>query len=490
MNKTADSVRLSRSPAREAGETIVVPVIMAGGTGSRLWPLSRQARPKQFLQLGGEATMLEETIGRLKGVDCTLPLVVCNEDHRFLAAEQLRQAGQEEARMLLEPVARSTAPALAIASMLAMRDHGDPIVVALAADHMIADTEAFQRALAVAVKAAKQDKLVAFGIVPKWAETGYGYIETGEAFGDGGAMTIARFVEKPDEATAKGYLEDGRHLWNSGMFVFRAGRFLDELKLQRPDVHEACSLATRSPVEDMHFTRIDAEAFARSPDVSVDYAVMEKTKDAVVMPLDAGWSDVGSWSALWDMLTKDEDGNVLDGDVMALDTKNTLVRSDYRLVATVGVSDLVVVETKDAVLVAAKESVEKVKAIVARLKEEGRSEAIVHRVVYRPWGHYDSIDLGERDQVKRITVNPGAKLSVQMHHHRSEHWVVVRGTAKVHKGENVILLTENESTYIPLGEIHALENPGKIPLELIEVQSGSYLGEDDIVRLEDKYGRG
>ncbi len=487
MEKTSAPGRPAARPATDGASPPVVPVILAGGVGTRLWPLSRRLRPKQFLPFAGEMTMLQETLARLAGAGCAEPLVVCNEEHRFLAAEQLRQCGHEDARILLEPVARSTAPALACAALTLMRDHEDPVIVALAADHLIADTAAFHDALATAVEVASQGKLATFGIVPKWAETGYGYIERGEPFG--GAMKVARFIEKPDLETAGRYVEDGRHFWNSGMFVFRASRFLDELKAHRPDIHAACLAATATTAADMNFVRLDAEAFARCPAESVDCAVMEQTGDAVVVPLDAGWNDVGSWSALWDVREKDEAGNVLDGDVVALDTGDTLVRADSRLVVALGVKDLVIVETKDAVLVAHRDSVGDIRKVVGLLGAAGRSEAVCHREVYRPWGHYDSIDIGERDRVKRITVNPGARLSVQMHHHRSEHWIVVRGTARVQKGDETILLTENESTYIALGEVHALENPGKIPLELIEVQTGSYLGEDDIVRLEDRYGR-
>ncbi|MGN6550806.1 MAG: mannose-1-phosphate guanylyltransferase/mannose-6-phosphate isomerase [Pararhizobium sp.] len=466
---------------------MIQPVVMAGGTGSRLWPLSRQLHPKQFLSLSGEGTMLQETIRRLDGLAALPPIVVCNEEHRFLAAEQLRLCGHEDAVIVLEPVARNTAPAVTLAALQAVRDGSDPLLLVLAADHVIGDRASFHAALAAATELAESGHLVTFGIVPTHAETGYGYIERGAA--TGGGFAVARFVEKPDAERAKGYFEGGRHFWNSGMFVFRASRFLEEIARHRPDVHEACVKALSEPKPDMHFLRVDAATFAKCPDVSIDYAVMEKTDRAAVVPLDAGWSDIGSWSALWDVRDKDDKGNVVVGDVLTVDTEHSLVHSDHRLVATVGIRDLVVIETKDAVLVAHKDHVQDVKEIVGRIKADGRYEHINHRVVYRPWGHYDSIDFGDRDQVKRITVKPGAKLSVQMHHHRSEHWVVVRGTAKVHKDDETILLTENQSTYISLGQVHALENPGKIPLELIEVQTGSYLGEDDIVRFEDRYGR-
>ncbi len=487
MDAISNQAEPAVKPSTGKDVPVLAPVILAGGIGTRLWPLSRQLRPKQFLSFGGETTMLQQTVARLSGVECTPPLIVCNEEHRFLAAEQLRQIGREDATLLLEPASRSTAPALACATLTLMRDHDDPIIAALAADHLIVDTAEFHRALADAVELARHGNLVTFGIVPKWPETGYGYIEQGEAIGN--ARRVARFVEKPDIATAETYLTDGNYLWNSGMFVFRASRLLEELQTYRPDIHEACLAATADPTVDMGFMRLDAEAFSRCPEESVDCAVMEKTKDAVVVPLDAGWNDVGSWSALWDVCEKDSAGNVIDGDIVALETSDTLMLAESRLVVALGVSDLVIVETKDAVLVAHKDSVENVKDVVGRLRSAGRTEPINHRVVYRPWGHYDSIDVGDRDQVKRITVKPGAKLSLQKHYHRSEHWIVVRGTAKVYKGDKIILLSENESTYIALGEVHALENPGKIPLELIEVQTGSYLGEDDIVRLDDRYGR-
>lgn len=486
--RQAEGTGSHESPAGRQASSKIVPVIMAGGTGSRLWPLSRQLYPKQFLPLGGIDTMLQATVKRLDGLDCGQPLVVCNEAHRFLVAEQLSSNGVVEATILLEPVARNTAPALAAAALTATRGGADPLLLALAADHVIADTAAFHAALRCAAELARQGKLVTFGIVPDRAETGYGYIEQGEPIGTQG-FAVARFVEKPDLATANEYLSGGRHFWNSGMFMFRASRFLAEMKKHRPDIYAACEKAAADLPEDLDFIRLDAEAFARCPEESVDYAVMEKTDAAAVVPLDAGWNDVGSWSALWDVREKDGDGNMLDGDVIAVDVSDTLIRSDHRLVAAVGVRDLVIVETKDALLVARKDRVQDVKKVVERLRAENRHEHLNHRVVYRPWGHYDSIDFGTRDQVKRITVKPGAKLSVQMHHHRSEHWVVVRGTAKVYKGDETIMLTENQSTYIPLGEVHALENPGKIALELIEVQTGSYLGEDDIVRLEDRYGR-
>ena len=468
---------------------MLFPIIMAGGSGSRLWPLSRQLNPKQFLPLAdADFSMLQATIQRLAGLGAALPRLICNEQHRFLAAEQLRLLGLEKAGILLEPVGRNTAPAIALAALQACSEAEDPILLVLAADHLIKDVEAFQTCIQTALPLAQDGKLVTFGIVPTHAETGYGYIEQGIDVGVGG-FKVSRFVEKPDLVTAQEYLANGSYFWNSGMFMFRASRYLEELETFRPDILAACRAALAGGSQDMHFTRVDEAAFAACPDDSVDYAVMEKTADAVMVPLDAGWSDIGSWTALWDVSDKDQQGNVFKGDVLNQQSRNTYVHADSRLVATVGLDDLVIVETKDAVLVAHKDHVQDVKKIVDQLKNGSRTEHINHREVYRPWGVYDSVDNGHRYQVKRITVKPGAKLSVQMHHHRAEHWIVVSGTARVTNGEKTYLVCENESTYIPIGQIHALENPGVIPLELIEVQSGSYLGEDDIVRFEDKYGR-
>ena len=467
----------------------VIPVIMSGGSGSRLWPLSRQLNPKQFLPLADNSlSMLQSTLQRLDGLGAALPQLICNEQHRFLAAEQLRMMGLEKANILLEPVGRNTAPAIALAALAALGESEDPILLVLAADHLIKDIAAFQASIQVALPLAQSGKLVTFGIVPTHAETGYGYIEKGGSSGIGG-FDVNRFVEKPDLVTAQEYLANGSYFWNSGMFMFRASRYLEELETYRPDILAACRAALAGGSQDLHFTRVDEAAFAACPDDSVDYAVMENTADAVMVPLDAGWSDIGSWTALWDVSDKDQQGNVFKGDVLNQQSRNTYVHADSRLVATVGLDDLVIVETKDAVLVAHKDHVQDVKKIVEQLKNGSRTEHINHREVYRPWGVYDSVDNGHRYQVKRITVKPGAKLSVQMHHHRAEHWIVVSGTARVTNGEKTYLVCENESTYIPIGQIHALENPGVIPLELIEVQSGSYLGEDDIVRFEDKYGR-
>lgn len=470
---------------------MIHPVIMAGGTGSRLWPLSRQLNPKQFLKLtDGPLSMLQSTVARLDGLNADNPLLICNEEHRFLAAEQMRQSGHEETRIILEPCGRNTAPAIALAALQLCNSSGtdNPLMLVLAADHRIKDVEAFQQGVIRAIPLAEQGKLVTFGIVPHHPETGYGYIHRGTDLAEG-CFTVDRFVEKPDLETAKAYLNSGEYFWNSGMFLFGARDYLDELATHRPDILSACKAAISDASEDLHFTRVNADLFAECPSDSVDYAVMEKTDKAAVVALDAGWSDIGSWSALWDVSEKDKQGNSLTGDVITHDTTNTLVRADSRLVATVGVDNLVIIETKDALLVAHKDRVQDVKTVVEQIKSDGRHEHMNHREVYRPWGVYDSIDNGTRYQVKRITVKPGAKLSVQMHHHRAEHWIVVSGTAQVTNGEETYLVTENQSTFIPVGQVHSLENPGVIDLELIEVQSGSYLGEDDIVRYEDRYGR-
>lgn len=466
----------------------ITPVIMAGGVGTRLWPLSRSQYPKQFLAISPDGkTMLQSTMLRLAGLNASKPLLICNEEHRFLAAEQLRVIGCDDASILLEPMGRNTAPAIALAALQARKNGDDPILVVLAADHVICDVAAFHQCMQSALVLAEGGKLVACGVKPTHAETGYGYIEQGDALG--GGFLISRFVEKPDEVTARNYINSGFFLWNSGIFVFKASRYLEELNRFSPEILNACQSSIDGAQEDLTFIRVDRQAFEACPSDSVDYAVMEKTAEAVVVPMEAGWSDVGSWSALWDVSTKDDDNNVLLGDVLACDSTGNYVQSSSRLVATLGIQNLVVVETKDAVMVAHKNKVQAVKEIVERLKVDGRNEHQSHREVYRPWGVYDSIDNGTRYQVKRITVKPGGKLSVQMHHHRAEHWIVVSGTAKVTNGGENYLLTENQSTYIPIGQIHALENPGKVPLEIIEVQSGAYLGEDDIVRFEDYYGR-
>ena len=461
----------------------ICPVILAGGAGSRLWPLSRAGHPKQFLALNGEDTMLQATMKRLKGLNFESSVTICNEEHRFFVAEQLR-AVNLLGSIILEPVGRNTAPAIAIAALAAQ---DDPLLLVLAADHVIQNEAAFTKAVSEAVPLAEDGKLVTFGILPDEPHIGYGYIKAGE--GQDGGFVVDRFVEKPSRALAQEYLKSGDYYWNSGMFMFRASRYLEELKKFRPDILEACEEAINGVESDLDFLRINKEQFTACPSESVDYAVMEKTTDAVVVPMDAGWSDIGSWASLWDVSKKDKAGNVSHGDVMLYNTNNSFVRTDGKLVATVGVDDLVIVCTKDALMVAHKDSVQDAKVIVQKLKDNQRSEWELNREVYRPWGKYDSIDSGDRYKVKRITVKPGAKLSVQMHHHRAEHWIVVHGSAKVTNGDKTFLLSENESTYIPIGVVHALENPGKVELELIEVQSGSYLEEDDIVRFEDIYGR-
>lgn len=467
---------------------MILPVIMAGGTGSRLWPMSRALFPKQFLNLLSDDSMLQETVKRLKGLDVTEPLVVCGEDHRFTVAEQLRaQSGSSGTGILLEPCGRNTAPAVALASLAAMEADDDPVMLVLAADHVIGDVDSFQAAVLVAYEHAQKGKLATFGIVPTAPETGYGYIQKGEAFGD--AFVVSSFVEKPDLVTAESYLNSGSYLWNSGMFMFKASRYLEELAVHRPDILQCCAEAMRAASRDVDFVRPDARAFEACPSDSIDYAVMEKTESAVVVPVDCKWSDVGSWSALWDIAQKTADGNAVFGDVITEGTKNSYLRSDSKLIAGIGLENLVVVESDDAILVAHRDRVQDVKKVVEQLNETSRSEASLHRKVYRPWGYYDSVDQGSRFQVKRIVVSPGQKLSLQMHHHRAEHWIVVSGTARVTRGDEEFLVAENESTYIPLGVKHRLENPGAIPLEMIEVQSGTYLGEDDIVRFDDTYGR-
>lgn len=474
----------------------ITPVILSGGSGTRLWPLSRQLNPKQFLKLTGERTMLQQTFWRLRGLPCRSSIAVCNEEHRFLAGEQMLEMGIKNFSIILEPSPRNTAPAIALAAIHALTqgsgEHkdGDPTLLVLPADHVIGDEDAFRKAVAEALPAARNGRLVTFGIVPERPETGYGYIERGKEHEENSNIyEVASFREKPDEETASRYVESGKYYWNSGMFLFSAKAYLEELKNLAPKIHEACSKAMDKTAKDLDFIRIDTEAFEFSPSISIDYAVMEKTNLASVVPLDAGWSDIGSWTALWEVCEKDTENNSLLGDVKAMSTENCLIRAENKLVATIGVKDLVVVETKDAVMVAHKDHAQKVKDLVEDIKQNGRHEHLNQREVFRPWGSYDSLETGERFQVKRINVKPGAKLSLQMHHHRAEHWIVVKGSAKVTIDGETVLLTENESTYIPVGKAHSLENPGKIPLELIEVQSGSYLGEDDIVRFEDRYGR-
>ena len=476
----------------------IQPVVLSGGSGTRLWPLSREKYPKQLLPLIGDDSLLQATVRRVEGIaglKIAEPMVVCNEEYRFVIAEQLRLMGTPGA-IVLEPFGRNTAPALTLAALAAMRDGGDPVLLVMPSDHVILDVPAFQSVVREGAELAERGAIVTFGITPDSPETGYGYIQGGDEFGDGGARTIARFVEKPDLATAQVYLDDGSYYWNSGLFMMRASVWLAAIKICRGDIFTACVAAWEQGSVDGEFLRVDKDAFAQCPKDSIDYAVMERlasSKDTlppgVVIPLSAGWSDVGAWDALWEVLPKNEDGNVIQGDVVMVGSHNTLAISEGRLLACLGVDDMIVVQTPDAVLVAHKSKTQEVKEIVDHLKREGRSEGMLHRKVYRPWGSYDGVDVGERFLVKRIVVKPGSCLSLQMHHHRAEHWIVVRGTAKVTRGDSTFLVSENESTFIPLGTHHRLENPGRIPLEMIEVQSGSYLGEDDIVRFEDVYGR-
>ncbi|MGK0247667.1 MAG: mannose-1-phosphate guanylyltransferase [Oleispira sp.] len=485
---------------------MIIPVIMAGGSGTRLWPLSRTAFPKQFIALTSSLTMLQETAARLNGLSKTAPMVICNEEHRFLVAEQMRQQNFHPA-ILLEPVGRNTAPAIALAAIKAVADakasssQEAPVLLILAADHVIEDVEAFQQCVKTLLPEVQAGKFGTLGIVPTDAATGYGYIRSIKNSNSASAIdVVSEFVEKPDAETAAKYMADG-YLWNSGMFLIRADRYLDELQNCRPDIYDACVKSMDSTQQDLDFVRIDKATFEACPDESVDYAVMEPLAakgEVVVASLDAGWSDVGSWSALWEIANKDGQGNVMAGqdkeNFILQDSTNCYAygsshKGSRKLITTLGIDNLVIVDTPDALLVASKDKVQDIKEIVAQIKASGLTQHHQHRKVYRPWGIYDSIDNGERYQVKRITVKPRAKLSVQMHHHRAEHWIVVSGTAKVTIGEKTFLVTENESTYIPIGQVHALENPGVLPLEMIEVQSGSYLGEDDIVRFEDKYGR-
>jgi mannose-1-phosphate guanylyltransferase/mannose-6-phosphate isomerase len=468
---------------------MLVPVILSGGAGTRLWPLSRELHPKQLLALTSERTMLQETALRMVGLEHSPPVVVCNEAHRFLVAEQLRSLEIEPRAIVLEPFGRNTAPAIALAALATLKTSPgtDPVMLVLPADHVVRDVKAFHAAVTVALKAAEQGLFATFGIVARTPETGLGYIRRGAAAA--GAWRIAQFVEKPPLERAKQFVASGEYYWNSGMFVFRASRYLQELDRLAPAIAAACRKAFDAANTDLDFTRIDAKAFEACPSDSIDYAVMEKTADAVVVPLDAGWSDVGSWSALHEASVADADGNVMRGDVLAEDSRGCYLHSESRLVTAVGLRDHVVVETKDAVLVAPKDNVQDVKKLVARIKDLGRYEHAVHREVFRPWGSMDGIDTGERFHVNRLTLKPGGQLSLQLHHHRAEHWVVVSGTARITRGDEVFLLEENQSAYIPVGVKHRIENPGKIPLHVIEVQSGSYLGEDDIVRLEDRYGR-
>ena len=472
----------------------LVPVILAGGGGTRLWPLSREMYPKQFLALAGQRSLLQETATRGAALTAEPPLVVCNEEHRFLVAEPLRSHQQTAAKILLEPVGRNTAPALTAAALVAQSGGEDAIILMMPADHAVGKPEVFTAALKRAVPFAEAGRIVTFGIIPARPETGYGYIERGAALdAEPGApvSAIAGFREKPDAATAEGYLQSGRYLWNSGIFMLKASVWLAALERFQPAMFAAVQASFASASVDADFVRLDKAAFAACPGDSVDYAVMEHLgeDEGAVVALDADWSDVGAWSSLWEISAQDEAGNASRGDVCAIQSKGNMLVAEHRFLAALGCEDMVIVETADAVLVAPKSAAQDVKKVVEWLKAHGREERLFHRCVYRPWGSYEGIDMGERFQVKRITVKPGGKLSLQMHHHRAEHWIVVSGTAQVTRGEEVFLLSENQSTFIPLGVKHRLENPGTIPLELIEVQSGSYLGEDDIVRFQDVYNR-
>lgn len=478
---------------------ILIPIILSGGSGTRLWPLSREKYPKQLLPLINEDSLLQATVRRmdgLKGVQLSAPMIVCNEEYRFVIAEQLRIMDRKGS-ILLEPFGRNTAPALTLAALAALREGDDSILLVMPSDHVIMDVESFQAAVLAGMSQAMDGRIVTFGIAPDAPETGYGYIQSGELIEQGKtAYQIARFVEKPDLSTAQTYLDAGNYLWNSGLFMMRASVWLSAIGKCRPDILTACQAAWDQGSADGNFLRVDKKAFEQCPSDSIDYAVMERIArqesdlpGGVVIPLTAGWSDIGAWSSLWQVLPKDDAGNVAKGDVLLNDCKNTLAISESRLVTCVGIENVIVVETPDAILVVHKDKTQDVKLVVDMLKQQGRSEGKLHRKVFRPWGWYDGIDVGERFQVKRIVVKPGAALSLQMHHHRAEHWVVVRGTARVTRNKDVYLVSENESTYIPLGTSHRLENPGCVPLEMIEIQSGSYLGEDDIVRFEDIYGR-
>ncbi|MES2675585.1 MAG: mannose-1-phosphate guanylyltransferase/mannose-6-phosphate isomerase [Pseudomonadota bacterium] len=470
---------------------MIIPVILAGGSGTRLWPLSRQHYPKQLLKLFGDSTMLQQTVLRLAGLpDLASPIVVCNVEHRFMVAEQLNEIGIKDAVIILEPIARNTAPALALAALQADAMKSNPTLLVLSADHMIRDVEAFHHAVKIAIKAAEKGRLVTFGVQPTHPETGYGYIKTQQSATDTeGSYRVEQFVEKPNMETAEQYLAAGCYYWNSGMFVFKTDVFLEELKRHSPEVVAAAEQSKSWAVRDLDFIRVHKDSFATAPNISIDYALMEKSANVVCVPLDAGWSDVGDWKSFANISDKDNSGNSFIGDSIDVGSSNTLVFSRDKLVATLGVENLMIINTPDAILIADKSQAQHIKAIISQIEQQKRSEHMQHREIYRPWGCYDAIDDGERYQVNRIRVKPGASLSLQLHHHRAEHWIVVKGTALVQKGDEVLLLSENESTYIPVGIRHRLSNPGKIPLEIVEVQSGSYLEEDDVIRYEDSYGR-
>ncbi|KAI2690716.1 MULTISPECIES: mannose-1-phosphate guanylyltransferase/mannose-6-phosphate isomerase [unclassified Pseudomonas] len=468
----------------------MIPVILSGGSGSRLWPLSRKQFPKQFLALTGEHTLFQQTLERLVFEGMDTPIVVCNKEHRFIVNEQLSARNLDTQRILMEPFGRNTAPAVALTAMMLVNEGRDELMLVLPADHVLEDQKALQRALALATVAAENGEMVLFGVPATKPETGYGYIKsTNDSLLPEGISRVSQFVEKPDVKRATEFVQSGGYFWNSGMFLFRASRFLEELKKHDPDIYDTCVLTLERSEQDADTVDIDSATFACCPDNSIDYSVMEKTQRACVVPLTAGWSDVGCWSSLWEVNEKDANGNVTKGDVVIQDSKNCMIHGNGKLVSVIGLENIVVVETKDAMMIAHKDKVQGVKQMVNTLNEQGRSETQTHCEVYRPWGSYDSVDMGGRFQVKRISVKPGACLSLQMHHHRAEHWIVVSGTAEVTCDENVFLLTENQSTYIPIASVHRLRNPGKISLEIIEVQSGSYLGEDDIERFEDIYGR-
>ncbi|MBF0269806.1 MAG: mannose-1-phosphate guanylyltransferase/mannose-6-phosphate isomerase [Alphaproteobacteria bacterium] len=466
------------------------PVILSGGAGTRLWPMSRALYPKQLLALVSDKSMLEETVRRIDSPQFADPLVICNDEHRFIVAEQLRGMKATPTAIVLEPEGRNTAPAVAVAAHMLAALSPDIVMAVMPSDHTVVNTKAFRAAMTQAAEAARQGYLVTFGITPTAPETGYGYIKAGQAIkGCAGAFSVDRFVEKPDRKTAQAYLADGSYSWNSGIFVMTAGAYLDELKKHHPEIVRATRIALANARRDLDFLRLEAESFSKATSQSIDYAVMEHTKKAAIVPVNMGWSDVGSWRALWEIAGKDEAGNAISGDVLTEDVHNSFIKGDGTLVAVVGLDNVVVVATDDALLVSSMDKVQDVKKIAESLKAQGRKEHLTPSKVYRPWGFYQSLEEGERYQVKLIRVNPGASLSLQMHHHRAEHWVVVKGTANVTRGEETILLHENQSTFIPLGVVHRLENPGKVPLSIIEVQSGSYLGEDDIVRIVDTYGR-